>query len=149
MPDTGAKRNEPAAKPVKKRPVRRRRRKRAYFTGTYTSEKTGRTCKYRSGWELKYFQHLDADPDVLDWTSEPFTIPYVSNKKTGRIRKYIPDVIVKRRSSGITLEEIKPANKLKKRLVARKIRAGEEWAADNKISFSIITEVELKALGLL
>lgn len=133
---------------AKKKP-RRRRRKRAYKTGTYTSTKTGKTCKYRSGWELKYFEHLDTDPDVLDWESEPFTIPYVSNKKTGRIRNYIPDVLVRRKSSGVTLEEIKPTNKLQKRLVARKIRAGQEWADDNKVKFSIITEVELKALGLL
>jgi hypothetical protein len=135
---------------AKKQPVKRRRRKkRAYKTGEYTSTKTGKVCKYRSGWELKYFEHLDADDDVLSWESEPFTIPYVSNKKTGRIRNYIPDILVRRKSTGVTLEEIKPTNKMAKRAVARKIRAGQEWADDNRVKFAVITEVELKALGLL
>lgn len=131
-----------------KKKRRRRKRKRAYKQGLYTSTKTGKVCKYRSGWELKYFEYLDSDENVISWESESIQIPYISNKKTGRIRKYIPDVLV-RRKSGITLEEIKPSNKLGKRLVARKIRAGIEWATDNQIEFKVITEVELKALGLL
>jgi hypothetical protein len=148
LPDTEDSKKSPVVK-VKKKPVRKRRKKRAYKQGDYTSTKTGKSCKYRSGWELKYFEHLDQDPDVIDWESEPFTIPYVSNKKTGRIRRYIPDIIVRRKSTGVRLEEIKPRNKMEKRLVARKLQAGHDWAADNNILFVVITEVELKALGLL
>jgi len=145
--DTDVTKSVPVAKA--KRKPRVRRKKRAYKQGTYISTKTGKTCKYRSGWELKYFEHLDSDPDVLGWESEPFTIPYISNKKTGRIRRYIPDFLVRRKSSGVTLEEIKPRNKLAKRLIVRKTQAGQDWSDDNNIKFVIITEVELKALGLL
>lgn len=147
MPDTEVTKSAPVAKA--KRKPRVRRKKRAYKQGDYTSTKTGKSCKYRSGWELKYFEHLDGDPDVLDWESEPFTIPYISNKKSGRVRRYIPDILVRRKSTGVTLEEIKPRNKLDKRLVARKLQAGHDWSADNNIKFVIVTEVELKALGLL
>ena len=61
---------------------KKRRRKSRYHRGEYTSVKTGQLCKYRSGWEQKYMEHLDANPDVVEWSYEKLIIEYISNQKT-------------------------------------------------------------------
>lgn len=128
-----------------KRKVRRRRKR--YHVGTYDSPKAG-TVKYRSGWENKYMEFLDSDPDVLSWEYEPFKIPYLSNKTTGKIRQYNPDFVVTR-TSGKFVVEIKPRSRLKSAKVQKKIAAAEAWCKANNVVFCVVTEVELKSLGLL
>lgn len=130
----------------KKKP--QRKKKRAYKTGEYTSIKTGEVCKYRSGWELKYMEHLDVNPDVVTWHYEPVKIPYVSNKKTGKIRYYNPDFIVIRKT-GKFLEEVKPTSRLNKPTVKKKHVVGEVWSKANGMTFSVITEITLRGLGIL
>jgi hypothetical protein len=128
---------------------RRRRRKGAYKKGTHVSTKTGQECRYRSGWELLYMQHLDRDPDVVSYVYEGFKIPYVSNKKTGRIRYYIPDFLIVRTKSRLTLVEVKPFNKLKKPTVVKKMKAAEAWCNAHGVALEYITENELRQLKLL
>ena len=48
---------------------------------------------YRSSWELKLMIHLDKHPDVIWWSSEEVTIPYIS-PIDGRPHRYFPDFIV-------------------------------------------------------
>lgn len=65
---------------------------------------------YRSRWELKLMGHLDAHPDVLQWSSEEVVIPYRS-PIDGRIHRYFVDFYVKKKTSqGIeeVLIEVKP-----------------------------------------
>jgi hypothetical protein len=57
---------------------------------------------YRSSWELKVFRRLDEHPDVIEWSSEEVSIPYVNpvrSMKAGerKISRYFPDIIVKKR----------------------------------------------------
>ncbi len=117
--------------------------------GIHSSPKSGGECCYRSSWELKYMQHLDRDDEVIAYRYEPFKISYVSNKKTGKIRNYIPDIIVLRGEAELELVEIKPSKRLAQRRVAQKLRAAVEWCDDAGVLFSVITERELKALKLL
>lgn len=49
---------------------------------------------FRSSWELHMNKFLDGNPNVLEWSSEPFGIPYVK-PTTGKIHKYYPDYWVK------------------------------------------------------
>ena len=127
----------------------RRRKSRKPKKGTYVSTKSGKICVYRSGWELVYFQYLDENPDVLHWESENFIIEYVSNHSTGRLRKYIPDFYVEYADGTKTVEEIKPSKKLTQRLILKKHNMADVWCREKGYEFRIITEIELKELGLL
>lgn len=127
----------------------RRKRKSRYHTGIHVSTKTGRECKYRSGWELSYMQHLDNDPEVTDWSYEALIIPYLSNTKTGKMRRYFPDFTVQYRDGHEEIVEIKPKRKLTQRTVTKKVLAGHDWARAHGVTYRVMTEHELKGLGLL
>ena len=61
---------------------------------------------YRSGWELKFMNYLNRQPEVISWSSEEIIIPYRS-PIDNRIHKYYPDFWVKT-LKGESLVEIKP-----------------------------------------
>ena len=71
---------------------------------------------YRSRWELKFMTYLDSHKDVLDWSSEEFSIPYRS-PIDGRVHRYFPDFRVKKRNpqgiEEIVVVEIKPFKETK------------------------------------
>ncbi len=128
---------------------RKRRRKKRYHTGMYTSIKTGQECNYRSSWELKYLMWLDANDSVKTFAYESIKIPYVSNLKTGKIRHYIPDIFVEFVDGSKMLIEVKPSKRLTQLAVKKKIDAGILWSQAHGATFKVITELELKLLGLL
>lgn len=130
--------------------AKRKRKKRSrYHRGEYTSLKTGQVCKYRSGWEEKYMRHLDADPDVKIWRYEPFHIDYLSNKRTGKVRKYYPDFLVCYSDGTSCLVEIKQKRKVDNPTVCKKTAAGKGWCEEHGSTYVLLTEIELKELGLL
>jgi len=120
---------------------------------------------YRSGWELKLMSYLDSHPDVVQWSSEEFCIPYRS-PVDNRIHRYFPDFYVKKKKPDGTFEviviEVKPASqtkpptrpdKISKRYInevytwginSAKWKAAEEFCADRNWTFQIFTEKELK-----
>lgn len=119
---------------------------------------------YRSSYELKLMMYLDRNPNVLEWASEEFFVPYKS-PIDGRIHRYFPDFWVKKRNSGGLIEtiviEVKPKkqtvppspqkNVSKKYLyeVAEWGKNQAKWEAANKYckqkgwKFMIVTEKEL------
>ena len=125
-----------------------KRRRRGYHRGNYVSQKSGETFSYRSGWEEKYMSWLDSKEDVLSWRHEPFSISYISNIQSGKTRKYHPDFIVEYRDR-TELIEIKPSKKVNQRIVQKKINAAQEWCLSHGFSFKVITEIDLKELGIL
>lgn len=129
-------------------PKRKRKKKGHYHKGDYVSTKTGATCSYRSGWELLYLKHLDSNDDVISFEYEKLVIPYVSNKKTGKLRKYYPDFFVVK-TDGNYLVEIKPSKRVHQAKVAKKLLAAGDWCRENNVTLLVITEKELKQLGLL
>ena len=131
-----------------KNPRKRRKKKCRYQRGTYVSPLAGE-CKYRSGWELKYMQYLDSNPSVRSWSYEKLIIEYVSNKSTGKIRKYYPDFLIEMHDNTRLVVEIKQKRKLDSLIVKKKIHAAEQWCSFNKATFLILTELELKDMGLL
>lgn len=92
--------------------------------------------------------YLDTTPSVVNWTYEPFPIPYVSNKRSGKLRRYYPDFFVETSDERVIIE-IKPYKKLTHVSVVKKTDACKAWCAANEIKFRFITEVELKALKIL
>src|ERR1700688_72277 len=128
---------------------RRRKRKSRYHRGTYVSVKSGQSCSYRSGWELQYMQWLDACPTVKDWSYESVIIPYVSNSKTGKIRKYWPDFLVEYIDNHQELVEIKPSKRLVQAKVKKKLAAAGDHCRAHSLTLVVLTERELVGLGLL
>jgi hypothetical protein len=120
---------------------------------------------YRSSWELKLMIHLDSHPDVLQWSSEEFFIPYRS-PIDGRIHRYFPDFYVKKKNKEgkveVSIIEIKPfaqtqepkrQSNITRRYITEvktyginssKWKAAEEYCKDRGWSFEIFTEKELK-----
>jgi hypothetical protein len=129
-------------------PVKKRKKKRRYQRGTYSSPLAGE-CNFRSGWEQKYMAYLDSNPDVRLWSYEKLIIKYISNKASGKIRKYYPDFFVEMKNGERIVVEIKQKRKLDSAAVKKKSAAAEQWCMINNASFLILTELELKDMGIL
>jgi len=119
---------------------------------------------YRSLWELKLMRYLDDHPDVLGWGSEELIIPYRS-PIDGKIHRYFPDFIVKKKNKDNTVStiviEIKPKAqtvepKVQKKPSRRYInevmtwgvnqakwKAAEDFCKDRNWKFQLMTEKEL------
>lgn len=119
---------------------------------------------FRSSWELKFMLYLDAHPDVLEWSSEEFAIPYRS-PVDGRIHRYFPDFWVKQKNVKGEVEtivvEIKPKKQTEPPVVqtrrtkryinevmtwgvnSAKWQAAEEYCNERKWKFRIFTEQHL------
>jgi hypothetical protein len=121
---------------------------------------------YRSRWESRFMSFCDTNPDIVEWSSEEFFIPYRC-KTDGRIHRYFPDFKVKwRKKDGTTViqvVEIKPHHqtippskppRMSKRYLNEamtyaknksKWEYAREWCANRNYQFLILTE---KSLGL-
>ena len=119
---------------------------------------------YRSSWEAKFMRYLDQHPDVLEWESEEFFIPYES-PIDGKIHRYFPDFRVKKRNRDGTINtviiEIKPQKetlpparqeKVTKRYLQEvqtyginmsKWDAAEKFCKDRGWEFLVLTEKHL------
>lgn len=94
---------------------------------------------YRSGWEAKFMAYLDNHPDVLEWSSEELAIRYLS-PIDGKIHRYFPDFIVKRKDIHGKIEtlmvEVKPKKQTKppikqKRITKRYILEVQTWGINS------------------
>lgn len=94
---------------------------------------------YRSGWEAKFMTYLDNHPDVLEWSSEELAIPYLS-PIDGKVHRYFPDFIVKRRDVHgkieIIMVEIKPKKQTlpptkKSRITKKYILEVQTWGINS------------------
>lgn len=118
--------------------------------------------RFMSSYELKFDRFLDNNPNVLKWSAEPFSIPYLK-PTTGRIHKYFPDYYVeyKNKFGEIIKEviEIKPkgqttrskAKNPKSRLYedltfavnTAKWTHAEKWCAERGLKFRVFTELSI------
>lgn len=113
------------------------------------------TIMWRSSWELRFMQWLDANNAVARWASEELSIPYVSPLDS-RMHKYYPDFIIFYQDKFGQLQkeivEIKPykqsvqtknmSDKDKATLLVNEAKwvAAAEYAAKNGAKFRVITE---------
>jgi hypothetical protein len=123
------------------------------------------TIIYRSRWELKLMNYLDNNPEIVSWSSEELTIPYVS-PLDNRIHRYYPDFVVKKKIDGTDktetmVIEVKPyketmepkkQDKMSKSYLyevktwginSSKWKSAKEFCEDRKWKFVILTEHEL------
>jgi hypothetical protein len=119
---------------------------------------------YRSLWECRFMSYLDTHPDVIQWASEEFSIPYLS-PIDGRIHRYFPDFWIKKKGRDGKIEvvvvEIKPKiqtappkvqTKITKRYLnevktwginSSKWKYAKKFCEDRDWKFEILTENEL------
>ena len=129
------------------------------YSGDYTD------VIYRSLWEQKYMRHLDLQPNVLKWASEPFWIQYFSEVHN-KYKRYYPDFWVRVKTDKKVKEfiiEIKPfketvapketKDKRKQKRYLREVsvyvinqnkwKAARKYAAHNNMTFKVVTEKQL------
>lgn len=94
-------------------------------------------------------QWLDADETVKTYSYEQTIIPYVSNARTGKVRKYYPDFLIEYVDGKRVMAEVKPSKKVTQATVVKKLKAAREWCLAHSVTLEVITEHELKGLGLL
>lgn len=110
-----------------------------YHKGKFTPKNYGKyrgdptDIWYRSGWELRVMQHLDANSQIREWSSEEHVIPYVS-PLDGRVHRYFPDFWV-RTDSGEFIIEVKPEKqgqppKARKRVTQKLVKEAATFAVN-------------------
>ena len=120
---------------------------------------------YRSLWERKFMRYCDLTENISQWQSEEFWIPYKS-PLDNRMHRYFPDFFIKYTDAAgkkrSVVIEVKPKKQLKepkrnpkKRTKSwamevqtwvinqAKWKAAEEYCADRKYEFKIMTEDDL------
>lgn len=118
--------------------------------------------RFRSSWESVFMQFCDTNDNVINWASEPVSIPY-RHPLTGKMTTYVPDFIVTYRGPNNTVRaeliEIKPKNqsvlenKMKDRDKAviainyAKWDQATKWARQNGMTFRVITENDIFRQG--
>ena len=118
----------------------------------------------RSSWELRCMNYFDQNENVLKWSSEELAIPYISPIDK-RWHRYYPDFVIQmldeQNRVKTVMIEVKPHKQTKppaprKRTTKRYIqevkdwgintskwKAAQEYCADRKWEFKILTENEL------
>ncbi len=134
---------------TKKLRKRKKRVSRRAKHGIHNSPKCSTQINYRSSWELKYALHLDNNPNVVSYRYEPYAVEYVSNYRTGKRRNYWPDFEVRMKDGRLILVEVKPKRKMTLLTNVKKFAAASAMCVLNGMTFQIVTEVDLKALGLM
>lgn len=121
---------------------------------------------YRSSWELLTFKWLDANPDVIQWSSEELVVPYI-DRGDGQWHRYFVDLVITFKSGKRMMIEIKPEAQTrapkptrgKRREALReevmtwakntsKWEAAKEYGTKHGMEFHIWTEHTLKMLGI-
>jgi hypothetical protein len=93
--------------------------------------------------------YLDSNTEVEVWSYEKIVIPYISNIRSKKERKYYPDFFIQFFDGRKEVWEIKPKRKINQLTIKKKTAAAEKWCQENGMTYKIITETELKDMGLL
>ena len=102
---------------------------------------------YRSSWELKFLKFCDLNGSVLEWSSEPFCIEYLSPKDNKKHR-YFPDFIVNINNK-IYIIEIKPFDQAYNpknpsyKINQAKWDSCKKFCIKNNFEFLVLTEKQL------
>ena len=118
-----------------------------YLTGNFFSKKNNRHVKYRSSYELKFFQLLEEDTNVVSYEVEGIKIPYKDLDNS--YKNYIPDVMVVYNTGEIHICEIKPNAMLDNIIVKRKAQACKTFLnklfnnSNIEYKYRFVTETDL------
>lgn len=121
--------------------VARKPRTRATSRLWHTSKKTGVRNFAESSLEFLRMDQLDADATVLSWARCRFRVAYVA--PCGKVKNYIPDLIVTFADGSRRIEELKPQSLIGVPINVAKFCAAERFCADNDMTFVVLTEVDV------
>lgn len=108
------------------------------YKGTLRNADGSSAITWRSLWELKVMNFFDSQPNILEWSSEEFSIPYIS-PLDNRIHRYFPDFYCKKQGlDGKIIKqiiEVKPAKqteapKLQRKLTPKYIAEVKTWGVN-------------------
>lgn len=94
---------------------------------------------YRSSWEYKFCKYCENNPRVVSWSSEPFTIKYIS-AVDNREHKYHPDFYMKLDTGEQFVIEVKPLKDLLKPTVPR-VKTQKKVLAYKKANEVFLTNI--------
>ena len=114
-----------------------------YKRGNYFSTKMSKEVYYRSSWEKHVFEYLDKNEEVVNFLSEPFSLPYYYDNNK---RHYIPDILVSYKNGSQTLIEIKPEYQVTAIKNQAKFKAAQEYCDSKGILFEVWTEKTINNL---
>ena len=120
-------------------------RKPKFREGFYFSTKMNKQFHYRSGYELKTYELLDKEIDVLSYDVEPFEIQYIHK---GKSHHYIPDLIVRYIDRHVECIEIKPSSQTLLEVNKAKWSAAERACKTRGWRFVVLTEIGIDALKI-
>lgn len=114
--------------------------RKCFYKGHFFSTKNNKEILYRSSYELKAFEILEQDKNVLKYEYEKLRIKYFYNEIN---RIYIPDLLVYYRNDIIKVIEIKAewATKTERNLI--KCNEAMKYCKKNNYLFEVWTEKEL------
>jgi hypothetical protein len=125
--------------------VKGKKRKKFYKEGVVKISKCQNPIQYRSGWEHDFSLLLEQDPNVIQVEYETLRIPYISNRRTQKIRTYIPDFLITYADGSRKVIEIKRGDRVESKIVLLKKFAAENYLAkcNPPIQYSIWTKKQM------
>lgn len=92
---------------------------------------------FRSSWEMDFCRWADNNQRILEWASEPFSIPYVK-PTDGKIHKYFPDFWIKYlNDQGQVVQEVVEIKPLKQQIAPTFVGKSKKAALYEAITWSI------------
>jgi hypothetical protein len=114
--------------------------------GEFFASKAQRLIPYRSSWELRAIEMLEADPTVESFRFEPMRIPYlygIREDGSEQKRHYIPDFIVTYSDGRRVMVEVKPHCYVDTAVNRAKAEAAREYCSEVGASFEFWTQDRL------
>lgn len=118
---------------------------------------------FRSSWEARVMRWLDMNANVIEWSSEELSIPYLS-PLDGKYHRYFPDFVIKVKTPDnhikVYMLEVKPKYQTQEPTKKRKSKKyvnevlnwgvndakwekAKEYCADRGWEFKLITESDI------
>jgi hypothetical protein len=121
----------------------KKKRKTAFKQGNFYSKKNNKQLFFRSGLESEFYKCLEKSNQIQKYTVESLEIEYVYE---GKLRRYIPDILVEYTSGKKELWEIKPKNQTKMPKNLAKWKAADDYCRKRNIEFIVLTERGLRVM---
>ena len=111
--------------------------------GTFYSKKNNKNLFFRSGLESEFYKVLEKKQDVIRYAVECVEIEYVYE---GKVRRYIPDILIEYNNGKKEIWEIKPKNQTKIPKNLAKWDAASSYCKKRNMEFVVLTERGLRIL---
>jgi hypothetical protein len=111
-----------------------------YKTGVFV-DRNGNKIRYRSSYEERALQILDADDNVVSIRAEAVAIPFVGSD--GKNHLHYPDFIVYRKSGCVRVIEVKPESMRTSPYIRSREWGGAEFCSSIGWTYEVWTENEI------